>query len=236
MRLKTISLVVMTLLSVTQASAQWKIGVQGGYTENMLMVSKSYDYDRHYIGAGGFILGIPVRYEFNNWFGLQAEASYITKNYSMKRSNAFRLNQYNYTNSFFEVPVFARFSFGGDRLHGYLLTGGYIGAWLRSNVEGNQSRYFNYDYESETSLDAIGAYHFDEKVPFDSRRDNRFDAGMVGAVGLEYGFAKRFSVFAEGRFYYSLTDMQKDYMLRRPSKHNSTFAFMAGVTYTISTR
>ncbi len=232
MRMKVFFLTAMTFLTAVQASAQWKIGVQGGYVENTMMVSKAYDYDRHYKSAGGFTLGIPVRYEFNDWFGVQAETSFITKNYSMNRSDVYEKNHYNYTNSFLEVPVFARFSFGGIRLRGYLLAGGYVGTWIRSNVEGNQLGIFSNDED----VDMYGRYHFDEKVPFDSHRDNRFDAGAAGAVGLEYRFAKRFGVFAEGRYYYSLTDMQKDYMMRQPSKHNSTFAVITGITYTFTTR
>lgn len=214
----------------TLAMAQWKIGIEGGVAHNTLLISKSYDYDRHYTGGTNGIIGVPVRYDFNDWFGLQAEVSYLAKDYSMYRSDIYGDNYYDYTNSYINIPVFARFSFGGSKLRGYVLAGGFLGTWLESYVEGNQRRYFQQDDES------YGNYHFDEKVPFDSRRDNRFDAGLSGAIGAEYQFAKRFSVFAEGRYLYSLTDMQKDYMMRQPSKHNSTFAFQVGFMYTITTK
>ncbi len=179
------------------AMAQWKVGVEGGVVINTMLVSKCYDYDRHYTGGTNGIIGIPIRYDFRDWFGLQA---------------------------------YARFSFGGPKVRGYLLAGGFLGAWLDSYVEGYQMRYFL------TEDFSYSAYHFDEKVPFDSRRDNRFDAGVSGAIGVEYQFAKRFSVFVEGRYLYSLTDMQKEYMMRQPSKHNSTFAFQTGFIYTITTK
>lgn len=71
------------------AMAQWKVGVEGGIVRNTLLVSKCYDYDRHYISGTSGIIGIPVRYDFHDWFGLQAEVSCLTKNYSMYRSDIF---------------------------------------------------------------------------------------------------------------------------------------------------
>ena len=59
--------------------AQWKVGVEGGVVINTMLVSKCYDYDRHYTGGTNGIIGIPIRYDFRDWFGLQAEVSYLTK-------------------------------------------------------------------------------------------------------------------------------------------------------------
>lgn len=218
------------VLTPMLAMAQWKVGIESGVARNTLLISKCYDYDRHYTGGTNWIIGVPVRYDFRDWFGLQAEFSYLAKDYSMYRSDIYAGNYYSYTNSYINIPVYARFSFGSTKLRGYVLAGGFIGAWVGSNVEGNQMRYFQPDGIPYSN------YHFDEKVPFDSRRDNRFDGGLSGAIGVEYQFAKRFSVFAEGRYLYSLTDMQKNYMMRRPSKHNSTFAFQVGFMYTITTK
>lgn len=210
------------------AMAQWKVGIEGGMVHNTMLASKCYDYDRHYRGAPGVIIGVPARYDFRDWFGLQAEVSYLAKNYTMYRSDIYMGNFYDYTNSYLNIPIYARFSFGGSKVRGYLLGGGFLGAWFDSYVEGNQMSYFQTDGLSYSD------YHFDEKVPFDSRRDNRFDAGLSGAIGVEYQFAKRFSVFVEGRYLYSLTDMQKKYMLKQPIKHNSTFAFQVGFMYTLT--
>ena len=56
------------------AMAQWKVGVEGGVVINTMLVSKCYDYDRHYTGGTNGIIGIPIRYDFRDWFGLQAYA------------------------------------------------------------------------------------------------------------------------------------------------------------------
>ena len=141
------------------ATAQWKIGIEGGLVHNTLLVSKCYDYDRHYTGATNGIIGIPVRYDFRDWFGLQADVTYLAKNYSMYRSDVYAGNSYDYINSYLNIPIYARFSFGGTKVRGYVLAGGFLGAWLDSYVEGNQMSYFQTDGLSYSD------YHFDEKVP-----------------------------------------------------------------------
>ena len=93
------------------AMAQWKVGVEGGIVRNTLLVSKCYDYDRHYISGTSGIIGIPVRYDFHDWFGLQAEVSCLTKNYSMYRSDIFGGNYYNYINGYLNIPVYAPIQF-----------------------------------------------------------------------------------------------------------------------------
>lgn len=64
---------------MSTVSAQWKVGVQAGYTSNSLSANSGYAYDRTYGSRGGFTVGVPVRYEFVDWFALQAEVSYTQK-------------------------------------------------------------------------------------------------------------------------------------------------------------
>lgn len=212
---------------VPAASAQWSVGVQAGATYNTLHSDNSYAYDRHYSPGLAFTVGIPVRYDFRDWFGVQAEATMIYRGYSIQRSWIYWPIDYNYQNLFLDVPVFARFSFGGRRLRGYVLAGAYVGAWLHSQVYGHQDRYFD---TAETNVE--GGYDFDETVTFDSRRDNRFDAGLAGGIGISYAFNNKFSIFAEARYYYGLTDMQKNYMKNRMPRYNNTLAVQIGGWFT----
>lgn len=219
----------LTILCTASASAQWSIGVDGGVSFNTLQTGRSYDYDRNYDSKTGFNVGIPVRYDFNDWFGLQTEVSVMQKNYSMHRSSIYRFNEYNYTNTFMNIPVMARFSFGGRNLRGYMLVGGYVGGWLKSHVKGAQIQYF---YNPETIEELFGKYKFDEDVKFDSRRDNRFDGGLVAGIGLQYSITPKIGVFVDGRYYYALSDLQKNYMKGRQGRYNNTITVSLGVMYT----
>ncbi len=210
------------------ASAQLKIGVQGGVTFNKLETSSSFAYDRQYDNRTSFTVGIPVRYEFTDWFALQAEVNYLQKNYGMHRTYVYEKNRYNYTNDFIDIPVLARFSFGGEKLRGYTLVGGYIGGWVSSRVRGVQQYYFA-SYDAPDNILEIN-----DIMQFDSRRDNRFDAGLIAGLGLQWQVCELIEIFAEGRYYYGLTDMQKDYMQKQVPRYNSTLAVQIGVMFTIS--
>lgn len=220
---KIIILILAIVFYASIASAQWGVGLETRTACNSLHVDKSYAYDRHYKSQWGFTMGVPVRYDFNSWFGLQSGLSLVYKNYDIERGWHYSENKYKFTNTFIDVPVFARFKFGGQKVHGYLLTGAYIGAWLKSSVSGRQLKYFGNE--------GYGDYEFDENVQFDSRRDNRFEAGLAIGLGAQYEVSNRIGVFAEARYYYGLTDMQKDYMKGQFSRYNNTILLQVGVMY-----
>ena len=72
----------------------------------------------------------------------------------------------------------------------------------------------------------------DETWEFDSKRDNRFDAGLIAGAGITLELYRGLSLFAEGRYYYGLTDMQKQYMTFMVPHYNSTLAIQGGISYT----
>lgn len=68
---------------------------------------------------------------------------------------------------------------------------------------------------------------YSEKVDFDSRRDNRFDAGVTAGAGVEYRLTPLISLTAEVRHYYGLTNMYKNTTVGDP-RYNTTWTFQAG--------
>lgn len=216
------------------ASAQWKAGVTVGGTRNSLETTSGYFYDRTYHAAGGFTAGAVVQREFTNWLAVGGELVFLQKNYDTRRSLFYKPLYEDVKNTFLNVPLYAQFSFGGNRLRGFLNAGAYLGAWLKSTREGT----INYFYDEldptgniEDIEDFYGMYDYDEPVAFDSRRDNRFDWGLLAGVGLRYQFAKRWEALAECRYYHGLSDLQKDYMLQQVARYNNTFSFSAGVLF-----
>lgn len=216
-------------LNAFAASAQWNIGAQGGATLNLLSTESGYAYDRTYGRGVGYSVGVPVQYEFIEWFALQTELSYTQKNYTWSRSGERADSQNKVTNSFIQLPLMARFSFGGKRLRGFLNIGGYVGYWVSSHIEGNESQYFYEMYDSDNKY----PYYYNEPVEFDNRRDNRFDAGLAGGIGIQYQINPRIRIMAESRYYVALTDMQKQYMLKQFPRYNNTGAVQIGLMFTL---
>jgi hypothetical protein len=142
----------------------------------------------------------------------------MQKNHTVERTQV--LMKHQYTNNYLTLPVMASFNFGGEKLRGFCNLGVYGGYWLSCHKEGSDYNSFH-EYE----------YSFSEDVDFNSKRDQRWDCGFVGGVGLEYHFVEHWGVQAEARYYYSTTSVQKDYMKVKDPKYNSTLALQVGVIY-----
>lgn len=219
MNLRLFLLITIFSLSTAVVKAQWGVGLTAGYTYNTYDIKTQYDYDRRYDGLSGFSIGVPVQYSFNDWFALVVEPSYIRKGFKINRSLVYTdCTEYDY---YVSMPLMARFSFGGNRLRGFFNGGVFCGYWLKSYYTG-------YNYSLDKNL-CYYAYNQDRE--FLSERDNRFEAGFVGGLGMIYKFAKKWSVLAECRYYYSTTSQTKDYMRVKMPRYNSTLALQVGIMY-----
>ena len=211
--IRLLCLLALVAVCVLPVAAQWRVGFQAGYTHNSLTTESGYFYDRRYVALGGFAAGVPVQYVFNDWLAVQAEVSYVQKNYGMRRSGFFEPLHEDMTNHYLSVPLFARFSFGGKQLRGFLDAGFYAGGWLSSRREGTTFAMFSAPEDDVENPFDVGdnniLYTYDEKYAFDSRRDNRFEGGALVGVGLEYRFTPVWAVVAECRYHHSLSHMTR---------------------------
>lgn len=221
-----------------QAQQQrYEIGLSAGYTRNALTTDNgSRSFTRNY-PLNGFQVAVPMQYHVNEWLGVQMDLSYIQKNYALRRTGFFEGIESEFTNSFLQIPLMAHFSFGGEDLRGFMNLGGYAGYWLSSRVRGASADPFSPgsdlgdDEQWYRYTDVIDLYRYDERVPFDSRRDRRLELGLLAGVGMEYRVSAHYKVFAEARYNYSLTDLQKDYMINQIPRYNNTFGVQLGVFY-----
>lgn len=201
------------------AFAQWRVGVNGGATYNHSTISKHYMTDYQWKDRWGVTLGVMGQYDVNDWMGVRAELDWTQKNYRLTRQILSNLD-YKYVNNYLQLPVMASFSFGGKQLRGFCNAGVYGGYWLTSGREGTD---FNNSSEK--------VYEFSEDIKFNSERDQRFDFGFVGGIGLEYRFCQRWAAQVEMRYYYSTVSTQKDYMRLSDPRYNSTLGVQAGLWY-----
>lgn len=201
------------------AFAQWRVGVNCGATYNHSTISKHYMTDYQWKDRWGVTLGVMGQYDVNDWLGVRAELDWTQKNYRLTRQILSNLD-YKYVNNYLQLPVMASFSFGGKQLRGFCNAGVYGGYWLTSGREGTD---FNNSSEK--------VYEFSEDIKFNSERDQRFDFGFVGGIGLEYRFCQRWAAQVEMRYYYSTVSTQKDYMRLSDPRYNSTLGVQAGLWY-----
>ena len=71
----------LTVMCVTTASAQWKIGVTAGADYNVYNMDLQYMTDYKLDGRWGATLGITGQYDINSWLGVRADLNWTQKNY-----------------------------------------------------------------------------------------------------------------------------------------------------------
>lgn len=234
--------VALTMLAIVvtavTASAQWRIGATAGYVNNSLDTKTNYAYDLRYEDRGGFTMAVPVQYDFTEWLGARAEIAYVQKNYSQHRTHYFEGYYENRRNEYLSLPVMASFSFGSPRLRGFLNMGVYMGCWINSHRDGVtkiEDEPTDADMEPVTSLTPENTYKYSETVEFDSRRDNRFDGGLCGGVGVEFRLNTFVGFNAEWRLYYGLSNMYKSKTVGMP-RYNTSWALQVGAFITFDTK
>jgi hypothetical protein len=214
----------------------WYFGISGGFTQNTLYQGGAENYrpTQTWNGAGGVTIALAARYQVFNWLAVQVEPTYTTKNYGYKWTGAYADKAFNNTsNGFVDFPLLVNLSAGWGaeegRVRVFANFGGFVGIWAHGNELGTtlSLESTNPVYGTETE----SLYSYDSSYEFDDRRDNRFDGGLIFGGGIQYDL-RAFSVIAEFRYAYSLSDLQKQYQtVDFIPRMNSTWMITAGVLF-----
>jgi hypothetical protein len=210
---------------------RWFIGIYGGYTNNTLYTggAEHLEYFKKYEAGHGLTIALPLRFFVFNWAAVQAEPAFIAKNYTVRQTGEYAgaLNLYDeYTNSFVDFPLMLHFELPvmQSGVSVFANGGGYAGFWAASHRKGRAI--------TMTAVQTLAdwAVDYDEYYAFDERYDNRFDAGLLLGLGVQYDF-KPVSVFVEWRYNYSLTDLHKQMQRNQVPSMNDTWTVHAGVLF-----
>ncbi|PWT74829.1 MAG: hypothetical protein C5B59_10285 [Bacteroidetes bacterium] len=229
------NLIILACFIPLLSHAQLSLGIEGGVNKNYLSTSGIQQAFTSYTGAYGAQVAIPVSYRLKNWLSVQSSISYVQKNYNIVRTGFFEGIHQNNKNNYIQVPLMAHFSFGGKKMRGFLNLGGYGAYWVSATVQGTEPNILNpVDSSFTTSQQPVNdfslskPYSFNEKYTFDSRKDCRWEWGLLAGVGLSYQLSQSVVMYVEGRFTQSLTDQQKNYMINQVGRYNQTYAVLAG--------
>ncbi len=241
-KMKKTTLVLTLLLTAAAAQAltpaadssaaketRWSLGINGGWAQNRHSIDMSYMKDIEYDKtANGFSAGLQACFYPVKWFALRADLDLVQKNYNMNHvfiyyGNRTVTSTYT-TNDYLSLPIVVQFS-AGKMVRVRAFGGGYVGLWLRSHRKGTSYSCTYTIYGDEASN------AFDSDMEFSTVRDNRFDAGLTWGAGLSGIIAKRIEVGVELRWYYGLTDIQKNYMTNLNPRYNTTMVVQGGISY-----
>lgn len=215
-------LVTLACIATLSASAQWSIGLRGGWNLTSITRSQAGRIDEIYFPLSGFDAGIEGRYAFKDWVALRADLTLMRRSHRMDRNLNYIEPVYtNHHNLYMMLPVTADFSFGGKHVRGHALLGGYVGYWLRERREG--TTYWMTDYY-------VYFNDFNEIREF-TREDARFCAGVVGGLGLSYDINEHWALNLEALYYYDLTSHHRGYANLRDPRYLNTLSVNLGVSY-----
>jgi len=233
-------LLLLALAAARPLKAQLYLGVEGGWNKNHLTTGNASQSFTDYKDRSGFLAGIPVLYRIRDWLAVQADPSYLQKNYRIERTGFFNGVYQNNTNGYLQLPLMAQLSFGGRQLRGFVNLGGYGAYWLSAHVRGTEPSVLNpvdTAYQTVNPVSVYGEnypYSYDEKYSFDSRRDRRMEWGVLAGLGISYEWKATWLFFVEGRYTRALTDQQKAYQLNQTPRYNDTYGLLAGCLFRLN--
>ncbi len=203
----------------TNVNAQFGIGLKGGLDFNSVTRSNSGRIDETYHAKNGADYGIILSYQINEWFALRANVEMLSRSHTMKRNlNAVKGLYTDYKNQYLTVPVMADFTFGGARVRGHFMMGGYVSYWMMANVSGNTFDLYN------------KIRPFNEKMEFNEYH-NRFVAGLVAGPGLSVALTEKISLELDALLYYDLVSYMKVSKVSPDPRYNNTASLTLGVIY-----
>ena len=203
----------------TNVNAQFGIGLKGGLDFNSVTRSNSGRIDETYHAKNGADYGIILSYQINEWFALRANVEMLSRSHTMKRNlNAVKGLYTDYKNQYLTVPVMADFTFGGARVRGHFMMGGYVSYWMMANVSGNTFDLYN------------KIRPFNEKMDFNEYH-NRFVAGLVAGPGLSVALTEKIFLELDALLYYDLVSYMKVSKVSPDPRYNNTASLTLGVIY-----
>lgn len=243
-RMKLVSLlwvIISSLQFIPQVlQAQFSIGLEAGAARNYVITNTSSLPFTIAQPVSGYTVGIPIEYKVNDWFSVIADPNLIKKNYRYVRTDFFQGVYESHNNTYVQLPLMGHFTFGFERLKGFLNLGGYVAYWAGGKVTGSEPNILNPVDDAFFKTNPSGvfgenkSYSFSENYTFDDRRDNRFEAGWVLGLGVSYQLTNRYKLFAEARETQALTDQQKNYMLNQIPRYNQTYGLTLGCLFSLA--
>ena len=101
-------------ITALTSSAQWSLGIKGGWDYTSIKRSNAGRIDETYSPLSGYDVGIQARYGFTNWFALRTDLSVMRRSHRMDRHLDYLDSVYTeHHNLYLMLPVLADFSFGG---------------------------------------------------------------------------------------------------------------------------
>ena len=191
------------LSALCSLSASWYIGGEAVYNHSFVSSATRFP-STEMKGFSGFDLSFIAGYELTDCISFESGIRYSMKNMHYSKEDVDNLTV---MHNFLELPLSVSFSFGSDRVRGFVGGGGYIGIRFLQAVAG-RTMLGSESLENMTSV-PNSSYVF-TFIDFNSG-DNLFDAGLEAYAGVSYFLPSENNteIYLKARYQYSLTSLSK---------------------------
>jgi hypothetical protein len=199
-----LSLVLLTAISLTALCGQdfrFDIGVHG--SPSLVFLSGNSFLKNNSKPTLGYMVGGHLQYNFRRIVSIRTEVNFESKGTHENSTTTYSQQVHNF--QYVNVPILLRLTFG-HKLFFMINAGPYVGALIKDVV---------------TTEQAIGSSSTSDYT----NNFSRFDAGLVGGLGLGVTIAKRLVISFEARQNFGLYDINR----------NTTVDGFAGTVRTNST-
>ena len=191
------------LSALCSLSASWYIGGEVGYNHSFVSSATRFP-STEMKGFSGLDLSFIAGYELTDCISFESGIRYSMKNMHYSKEDVDNLTV---MHNFLELPLSVSFSFGSDRVRGFVGGGGYIGIRFLQAVAG-RTMLGSESLENMTSV-PNSSYVF-TFIDFNSG-DNLFDAGLEAYAGVSYFLPSENNteIYLKARYQHSLTSLSK---------------------------
>lgn len=220
-------------LSIVKTNAQFSIGFEGGASINHLNTNINNRALTKNETQVGYSIGIPFRYRIAKYLSLETAPNLTQKKYSIVRLDPFKGVYHTFTNTYLQLPLIAKLTYGKKKFDYCLNIGAYMAYWALGNVNGSLPNIFTVTDSiiNGQIIEKFMLNEYREKYTFNKKIDNRLEFGWVAGIGIVYKLNNYYSLFFEGNYYQALTDQQKKYMINQVPQYNQTLVFSIGGMY-----
>lgn len=215
LKLQAFLLPALLLLCFQWSHAQFSVGAAAGFTLNNPSEKPTQSFTR-YLSAGGFSAHIPVQYDLGKHWSVRTELSLVQKNLSMERTNSYSGTWEKRYNNYLQLPIMAQYRTGEwKKFSAYVQAGVFAAYWISARQQGAAPDIYDLIDEPNGSGGSTSYFRikqYDEKYAFNSMKDQRFDAGAIGSIGINYHYNHKLRFFVEARYSQSFNSYEKDYM------------------------
>jgi len=231
---KGITVVLLISFSLT-SKAQQLLGFEAGVSRNFLKTNGPSQVSTRVDAKNGYYFASRIQFRLGHIIAIETMPGLIEKNYSVSRTDSLAGIYTDHSNKYLQIPLTLH-AVIGKRLKFFLDAGIFGGYWVNSKINGTVPDIFSVNSDKNQHGQEFNLVPYSQNYSFDKQKDQRFDFGYIGGLGLQFNFFQQLDGFIAGRYFYAISNRQKNNPAYDMGSYNQTTTVSLGITYNLAKR